>query len=219
MSIINFNEIKEELVVFLRNSDIFTTTQRGVTTTNETPTLSAANSWQSSKTNIKNIRSITVDATPLNLKDDYTVDYEDSNGCLVTFTSAQTGDAIISYDYGNSDKIFPDFPRPDLTISSFPRIAVDLIGVDSNAGGFGNVNVSNITFTVVIYDKTQLDINTYLASVRSAFINNFIGFKYLSNYVRPLVVGPIIKSPRETGKDKILQQNIDFVSNFKYEKN
>ena len=66
------------------------------------------------------------------------------------------------------------------------------------------------------YKKAE-DIANYLTTIRNNFIANHITFVHLSQYVRPSGTGPVLKSPFEKGKDKILQQNQDFASPFKYE--
>jgi hypothetical protein len=220
MSVIDINKIKEELTIFLRNSDIFTTTQRGVTTvTEEFDGTGAQTNFVLTNTIVRNVRTVAVGGTSLTPYVDYTVNYDNATVSFTVPPASGTDNVDITYDYGSTDKIYPDFPKPSLSISSFPRIAVDLIGVSSDPGGFGNVNVSNISFTVVVYDPKLGNVSNYLTDIRTAFINAQTSFYNLSNYVRPLSIGPVIKSPRDAGKDKIFQQNIDFMSALKYEVN
>jgi len=217
MTYINLYQIREELTLFLRNADVFSTTQRGVTTTTATTSLSTATAWTLSTGNIKNIRSISVAGTSMGYGTDYSPAFSASS-TTVTFTTAQSGASTATFDYGTSDKIWPDFPKNQLTITDFPRIAVDFIGVTTEPGGFGNVNVNTLDFTVVVYDFKTKDLDTYLYRIRKAVTDYFTSF-YSFNYVRPLRVGPIVKSPYEKGKDKVLQQNIDFRASFVYEVN
>jgi hypothetical protein len=214
---LNLFEITEELVVFLRNSDVFTISQRSVTTQVDTGTFSAAASHTINHNNVKNIRSIVVAGNTLAFGTDYTVNYDSSSTCVITFTAAQTGAYTLTYDYG-TDKIFPDFPRPDLTISSFPRIAVDILNITTEPGSFGNVNVSTITFTVVVYDPKSRVVKQTLSTIREKFIAAQTGFYYLK-VVKPSFTGPLLPSPRDEGKDKVFQQNTDFESRFNYEIN
>lgn len=216
--VIDTKLVRQELVVFLRNQNIFTTTQRGVTTQSDTGTFASDSSHTlaTAPTTARNVRSIVIASVTKKLGTDYTVDYTTG---VITFTSAQTGDYTISYDTGGTPKVYPDFPRDDLKISAFPRIGLDIITIPSSAGGLGNVNVSDISFTVVVYDKKSEDISDYITAIRTAFITAQTSFYYMGIYVKPTSIGPILKSPREKGKDKILQQNIDFVSKFKYETN
>jgi len=167
---LNIQNLKQEQVDFLRNQDIFTTTQRGVTTANATGTLSGTKVITISRTNVKNIRSITVDAVPKYLGTDWTVNYKHATGCVITFGSNQTGDYVVSHDYG-TDKIFPDFPRDDLTIDSYPRIAVDILNVGMDAFGIGGDNfISNVAFTVVVYDKKSADLDGYIQAIKEAYV-------------------------------------------------
>jgi len=220
MAYIDITNIVQELAVFIKNSDIFTITQRGVTTTADTGTFAGDSSYLIDKTNVKNIRSIVVAAVTLELKDDYTADYYyDDAGtkkCKITFIAAQTGAYTITYDYGNSDKIYPDFPRPDLTLGSFPRVGMGIIGIDSGDVGFGNAMSSDITIQINVYDDGVQDIDGYLDAIRIAIIDARDDFKYLRRLV-PVGTGPLIKSA--FGSDKIMQKSLDVISILNYEIN
>jgi len=219
-NIINPRNVKTELTYFLRNSDIFTITQRSVTTATATGTFTSATTHLISVVNIKNIRSITVDSVALVYGKDYIYDVDFLDTTIktkITFTVAQTGAYVITYDYG-SDKIFPDFPRPDLTISSLPRIGFDIINMPSKAAGFGNVNLTDINITIVVYDFDTDKIQDYITAIRTKIIEAQKTFYYMF-IVRPTLIGPCVKSPREMGKDKVFQQNIDIIGEWNYEIN
>lgn len=207
----NIQSIKSEQVVFLRNNDIFTTTQRGVTTANATGTLSGTKVITISRTNVKNIRSITVAAVNKYLGTDYTVDYNHASGCVITFGANQTGDYVVSHDYG-SDKIYPDFPRDDLTISSYPRIAVDILNVGIDAFGIGGDQfISNVAFTIVIYDNTSDAIDEYLQTIKDLYVTNAKSFYYLK-FIKSTLIGPTINSPDK--KNEIMSKNLDLLGMF-----
>ncbi len=211
---LNLTNIKDEIVVFLRNQDIFTTTQRGVTTANATGTLSGTKVITISRTNVKNIRSINVDGSFKYLGIDWTADYDHATGCVITFGSNQTGDYVVSHDYG-TDKIYPDFPRDDLTIDSYPRLAVDIMTVSTDAFGIGGSQfISNITFTVVVYANKVNDIDSYIQSIKDAMRGNAKLFYYV-NFVKPTITGPLINSPDRS--DEIMQRNTDFMAMFQEE--
>jgi len=219
MAYINIYKVREELVVFLRNSDIFSVGTRGVTTTTEEfDGDDAETEFVLTNTPVRNVRSVTVEGASQSLGTDYTVDYSTSTITFSTAPTSGTDNVDIQYDYGDNDKIFPDFPRPDISISKFPRIGVDLIGIDSEPGGFGNVNKSNIEFTVVVYGLGSEAISGYINNIRQAFIASYNSFYYLK-HVYPIRIGPMLKAPFERGQDKILQQNADFRSYFNYEIN
>ena len=208
----NIQSIKQEQVVFLRNQNIFSTTVRGVTTANATGTLAGTNTITIARTNVKNIRSITVDAVTKVLGTDYTADYNHASGCVITFGSDQTGDYIVSHDYVTGDKIYPDFPRDDLDISSYPRIAIDILNVSIDAFGIGGSQfISNIAFTVVVYANNSDDLDGYIQAIKSVYQTNANLFYYLS-FVKPTIIGPTINSPDK--KDEIMSKNIDLLGMF-----
>jgi len=207
----NIQNIKQEQIVFLRNQDIFSTTIRGVTTASATGTLSGTKVITISRTNVKNIRSITVGAVSKYLGIDYTVNYNHATGCVITFGSNQTGAYAVSHDYG-SDHIFPDFPRDDLTISSFPRIAVDILNVSTDAFGIGGSQfISDVAFTIVVYDDNSDDLDGYIQTIKDLYVNNATAFYYLK-FIKPTLIGPTIDSPDK--KSEIMQKNIDLVGKF-----
>ena len=100
---LNITNIKTELVNFLRNSDIFTITQRGVTTYSDTGTFTAASTHTlgNTPTTSKNVRSVVVGGTTLTYGSEYTVNF--STG-VISFVAAQTGVYTISYDSGADRK-------------------------------------------------------------------------------------------------------------------
>lgn len=211
---LNLQNIKQEQIVFLRNQDILTTTQRGVTTANATGTLAGTAIITIARTNVKNIRSITVAAVSKSLGTDYTVNYNHASGCVITFGTNQTGDYVVSHDYG-TDKIYPDFPRDDLTIDSYPRIAMDIMTVNTEAFGIGGSQfISDIIFTVVVYADDVDEIDGYIQSIKDAIRGNAKLFYYV-NFVKPTITGPLISSPDRS--NEIMQRNTDFMAMFQVE--
>lgn len=202
----NITNVKQELVNFMRNQDIFTTTIRGVSTFEDTGTFDEdeTHTVTNSPTNLRNVRSVTR-GTVLVYGKDYTVNFVTG---VISFTTAQTGAYTISYDSGSTDKIFPDFPRDDLTISSYPRIAIDVINGTSDVFGIGGSSfISDFSVTVVVYDDNQNDIESYIDTIRTLFINNPKSFYYF-NFIKPTSTGPMISSPDRS--NEIMQRNIDF---------
>lgn len=214
-------DIENELVTSLRNWDIFTITQRGVTTRTDTGTFSSASTHLIARNNVRNIRSLTVAATGLTFGKDYQIDYTyDDSGVTkakIIFTAAQTGAYSIQYDYG-TDKIFTDYPQEYLTVSSFPRLAICMMPCSTRPGGHGNVLETDVYFQVVVYDLSKKLIEKYQAQIRKNFIDNYTALHYLK-LVQPVGKGAIINCPGELGKKKVFQKNQDFVSLFNYEIN
>ena len=203
-------KIKQEQLIFLRNNDVFSITERGVTTTTQEDTLAASDTITIVAA-VKNIRSITVGGVAKYVGTDYTVDYKHSTGCVVTFGSNQTGAYVVTYDYGG-DKIYPDFPRNDLTINSYPRIAVDVINAPIEPFGIGgDTFISNVALTIVVYDKNSDDLDSYIQTIKDLYVTNAKNFYYLK-FVKPTFIGPTINSPDK--KDEIMQKNIDIMGKF-----
>ena len=209
---LNLTNIKTEIVNFLRNSDIFSVGTRGVTTRTDTGTFDSDSTYTlaNAPTTVKNVRSVTRGSL-LVYGEDYTVNF--STG-VISFTSAQTGAYTIIYDNG-SDKIYPDFPRDDLTISSYPRMAIDIQSVDTDALGIGgDTFISNINFTVVVYANTVGGIDGYIQAIKDAMRGNAKLFYYV-NFVKPTITGPVINSPDM--RNEIMQRNTDFQGMFQEE--
>ena len=214
MAKISIYDIKEELVVFLRNQDIISISDRGVTTSQDTGTFTADSNHTLvvNPTLIKNVRNITIGGSAIALGTDYTVNYTTG---IISFTVAQTGAYVINYDQGTQDRIYPDYPQPYLKLNQFPRIAVDIISGNTSEFELGaGANWSEYAVSVVAYDKDQSDVEGLVASIRSKFLVNKKTF-YYSTFITPTAMGPLIVSP--FGQNRIFQRNQDFNIRFIYE--
>lgn len=221
MTIFDVDSAIEELAFFLRNEDIFTTTERGVTTTPDTGTFASDSTHLINDAQIKNIRSITVSASPLLFGLDFTYDtnFDDAGTkkTKITFASAQTGDFTIQYDTG-TDKIFTDFPKNNLSISQFPRIAVFEIADTSEPLGFGNSRIANITeflFSVVAFHPKTRNVREISRKIRTAIINNQNDFFYMK------IITPANSSGIQVAdntRDEIFMKSQDFVSSTNIER-
>lgn len=205
-----------ELLHWVRNEDFLTTTQRSVTTTSASGSVSGVTEYLINRTNIKNIRSITLDASPLifGTDYDYAVDYNDSGTIKtrVTFTASKTGALIVNYDYG-SDRIFTDYPRDDLSLNSYPRITVDLLTENVDAYGIGGGTfIENPLFTIIVYSQDQDEIRSIIDRIKSSLKTDAKNF-YNYPFVKPTSKGPIIKDSNRN--DTILHGNIDVAGMFK----
>jgi hypothetical protein len=123
----------------------------------------------------------------------------------------------IQFDYGTSDKIYMDYPRPDITLGSYPRIGFDIYGLTSSIAGFGNVNSTQFMFNINIYAKSKIDVETYCDSLREAIIDAQTNLYYVS-YIRPSNVSQVQPIPIR-GKNKVYMINIEVSSENNYEIN
>jgi hypothetical protein len=222
MTTLEFQNIREEICDKLRTGNIFSTTIREVTTTTDNFTATAGQTvFTLTNSGVKNIRSLTVAAASKYLFKDYAVNWK--TGIVTLSTGATLSDAVaIQYDYGTSDKIFPDMPRGDLSLSSFPRIGISLVNARTEPFGLGGMqHISDVLITVYIWmpiNKVSTiaggiggtdDLNNYLSDVRSNIRTNAKLFQSFQ-YITPVGSTPIIVGQNQ----KIIQASQDFMIKF-----
>lgn len=203
---INYNEVKREILFFLRNSEILSNEVRGVETELIEEPVTNISTYTIPEI-VKNIREIRLNNDLLTYGKHYT--YKVKNYAQITFKTAITGDLKITYDVGQ-DKIWGDFPRDDLSISNYPRVAVDIISNPTNPYGIGGKDdLSEILFSIVAYAEKQEDVEDILSKVRKAIMNNKKNFSF-SPFVTISGSGRLINSEYS----QIVFKNIDFIAKF-----
>ena len=212
MANIDWFNLKQELVIFLRNQNVFTISTREVTTT--TDTFSGDDSeteFDLAHTNVKNVRLVSVDSGAKIFGTDYMVDYEGDNVGRVTFSTPPAGgtdNISIQYDYGSNDRIFPDWPKNSLGLSNYPRIAVDVILAATEEIAIGGaVTRSDVTASMTAFANSTKTVDDLLTGARNAILNNKKNFYYFG-FVSPISLSPIIESPDR--REEILQRTQDF---------
>lgn len=207
-------QIKQELVVKLRNADLISISDRGISTELDAGVFvsDSTHTLDTTPTLVKNVRNVMFDGDDLVFGTDYTVNYDTG---VITFTTPKSGAYIIDYDVGSTDRIFPDFPQPHLKLSDFPRIAVDIIGSTSNEIGVGAaVTQSTYQVSIICYDKDQTDVEDLISSSKQLLMDNKKDFFY-SSFITPTTVGPLLVT--EFGNRKILQRNQDAEVRFSFD--
>lgn len=205
MARVDLAALKEEILVFLRNQNFLTVGVRGVTTTSDNFTAGVGQTtFNLSQTTVKNVRSVTLNASPLAFGTQYSVNYQTG---VVTIPSASSGNAIVvQYDYGSTDKIYSDFPQPLLTRSDFPRIGFDYgpsVVQEFDLGA--NTNKIEWTMQVAYYDTSIRNVDTVTESLRNIFLNNKKNW-YNTDFITCNGFTPMLISP--FGKDKIFTRSI-----------
>ena len=218
MSHTDITKVKEELVVFLRNSDILTITQRGVTTVAaETFTGTGASQVLTlAKGTVRNIRSLN-DGTARTAYNDYTPSYGVATTITGTFASAGANNISVSYDYstGTVEKIWPDYPFVETAIDSLPRIGLDIISDRTMPIGLGKPNwLSDSLISVKVYDKNTKLIDSYISTIREKILANQILFYYFP-VISVKSMGPML--PIEVAKKKCFEKSIDLEGRFRFE--
>jgi len=205
----NNKQIKKELERVLRNSDIISIVNRGVTTTTLEVTLSADTSYLLNVANVKNIRSI----TGLTFGTDYLydVDYLDTTiKCNITFTTAKTGVFSIVYDSGDRDSIYYGYPRIENNLDNYPFVSIYITSSKTDPISSDGHNYSQefmISFGAFCKDDDSVD--DLISSIKSTLYNNYIRFYYL-RFLRPLNESPILYDPNR--QNKIVFKTIDFIA-------
>jgi hypothetical protein len=197
----------QELVVFLRNQNVFSTTERSVTTvTEEFNGNGVLKTFTVSKLNIKNVRSVTVGGVAKVFGTEYTVNYTTAT---ITFTDAPasgTNNVDITFDYG-TDAIFPEQARVDLQLVSYPRISVSTTAINIEDGATdGNINYTEYLFSFYIYAEGSSAVRGYFKKIKEAILLNKKNFYYL-RYITPISATGIIKEPNR--QDKVLTKVLE----------
>ena len=216
-NILDTEKISREFLVFLRNSDILSTTVRGVTrVTNQFNGNGTNKNFTLTNTNIKNVKTVIVGTTTLDYGYDYEVNYNTGVVSLVVAPEIGTDNVKITYDHGVGDKIYPDFPRQDISISSYPRIGFDIISIDTVDIGFGNAMTSDVDIQVNLYSVSRNDLKSYGNILRTALINNRNSFFYL-NHLIP--IGNGLDLPNIAEENKVFMRVVNIRSILNYEVN
>ncbi len=220
----NLEDMKTEMVVFLRNSDILSINQRGVTTTSNVFVATGAQTVFTLSNNVvRNIRYATIDGTAQNAYIEYTPDYKVS-GTTLTFETGMSGSELvdIGFDYspGTIEKVWADYPQLEYLPDSVPRVGFEIIGIRTRPLSIGNSNwFSDALFSIKLYDSNLQNIDGFLTTIRSAVKtaqNSFFHFQI----VRPSNIGPsllhdIKSKTRLSGK--VFEKAIDLVARYNFE--
>ncbi|HEU04630.1 MAG TPA: hypothetical protein ENH95_05915 [Nitrosopumilus sp.] len=231
MSTTDMEKLKTEMVVFLRNSDILSITQRGVTTisnvfnatTNQTVfTLSNAVA--------RNIRSVvlasephTPDRATKNAYDDYTPDYKSISSTITFGTGiSENSSVIVTYDYssGTTEKVWADYPELQYLPASVPRVGFDITGFRTQALSIGDSNwFSDALITVKVYDSNLKNIDGFISTIRSKVKESQLSF-YHFQIVRPKNIGPALLhdiTSKSKLSGKVFEKAIDLLARFNFE--
>lgn len=220
MSVVNTNNILKELVNSLRNSNVLTITERGVATKSDTFTaVGGAQTFTLTVSNCKNVRSVTQNGVALSFVTDFTLNYN-ATGNIGTVTISKVltvGDAIvITYDYGTGDRIYPDWARPDITISSVPRLNFNFVTKETKLIAVGGIESFSPRMQFDIYDTNVYNIQEKETKLRQWVKDNQQGL-YYSNILRT-IGGIPYEVVREEGKNKIYKLSIDVMNELNIER-
>lgn len=223
MTIRSEQKLKEDIVVFLRNSDILSIAERGVTTKTDTFTATAGQTIFTMTSNIvRNIRTVTVQGNAKKVYAEYTPNYLTASSTVTLLTGATVGDTVaITYDYSAHSEttkfegIFPDYPEIVYLADSCPRIGFDIEGNKTEIIGIGNPNyLTDSIATIKIYSKNQKALDGYIYTLRNAIKTNQKGFYYFP-IVYASTTSPIMTV--EHLNKKVFMKSVDLIMKLNYE--
>lgn len=224
MTTINLQDLRDELSQFLRYSDVLTTSVRGVTRTAGGYVVGLGGETTHTFTGFtptRDFKFITVNAVNYYWLRNYTINW--TTGVLTWNVPLVSGDSVaFQIDWGTGDKIFPDLPRDDLSLTSFPRIGIELTGMSTEPLGLGGANhISDIVVTVIVWASVNkdaaiaggfgglTDLENTMTSIRSvirAAAKTFFTF----NWISPKGTNPVTRSTN----NKVMQHSQDFMIRF-----
>ena len=190
--------IKDEFLNFLRYSVNSLDPQGRVTETTTTETYSNLNNGRFEPSNMLSyVKNVIVNSTDtLTFGEDYTIHYRDDiisgttkQGEIELLGSYNSSDSI-KFTYGeitevDQNWIYPDFPRIDLSPSSYPRVGFNMTtSTDEYGQGGGNEYAlsHDITFQVRVAATSQARVLAIHKVLREAITQNAKNF-YNVNYI------------------------------------
>ncbi len=215
---IDFNILREELIVFLRNN-IIDPQSRGTVKTDSFVGDGSTVKYELTEANAKNVFYVSVGGTVLTRNTEYYVDYKDKttlNNPIIYILTPPASSAIvdIKYSYG-ATWVYSDFPRLSLKVSDYPRIKVDILSVRTTELGLNaDFNISDMLTENIVWSSSVNELDSIIKETRDKFIGNKKRFHFFKLII-PSTIGPMIPTP-ERG-DKIVQRNCDYFIKFKPE--
>lgn len=219
VGIIDLYRLKEEIVIFLRQRLTDPESRGSVKTSTQSGTGSKVK-FNVPDTNIKYIDSVLVNNAPQNNYTQYYVEYNDKkelSSPVVYFLTPPANGAMVEfkYNYGQTSWVYPDVPRSDLALGSYPRVSVSFVSVRTAEGGLGALsNITDILGSITVWSTKESELNDIINDIRTIIMENKKDFYYFKLMV-PQATGPVLVS---TGREeRILQQTQDFLIQFRLE--
>jgi hypothetical protein len=197
--------VLDEMIQFLRNN-LTDPSSRGTNTT-QSYTATAGQTEFVITTNYPfNVSSVTKNAVTLSFGTDYTFNYDTKT--LTLTAGATVGDAIvISYHYSET-WIFPDYPRQDLSISSYPRICVSALAESDDVLGLSLDGMGSVfTFTVSLFFDNRRTLLKMKDTIKQLLWTNKKSFYYVIGVFPVGSAGPMLDPTR---KGEIYVYDMDF---------
>ena len=151
----NIYQLQEEVEVFARNQDFLTTTERGVTTINDTLSSTGTDVFTlTTTTSVFNIRYVTNAGTTKSAYTEFTPTYSNKT---ITMTGVASGaEVIINYDTGTIDKVYGGLPQNIFNRLTYPRVRAKVVTGTSSAFSLGAGSyITDRLITFQVWSTTQ----------------------------------------------------------------
>ena len=212
----DFSNLQEELIVFFRNNDIVSTTDRSATTTTNTLTATGGTTFTLTNTSgMRNVRYVTVGGATKTMYRDMTPSYV---GGTITFTAAPSTSSavVINYDKASSDRVYGDLPREDIDRLNYPRLMVKILsGATEEFSLGGGPNITDYLITAQMWSTSISALDTGITNIRNAVLDNKKNF-----YHSPFVTVQSLGAMQEdySRGDKIYTRAVDLTARFVVER-
>lgn len=137
---------------------------------------------------------------------EYTLSDDGTTVSFLTAPPVGTNNVVIASKYGET-WIYPDFAKPNITISDFPRISCSVISSSTTPNAIGGAQYrSSMMVSVIVAGKTRKQINSLINEVRDRLLNNNKSFGLFS------IIEPSAESAIQDSNlhQRIMQRTIDF---------
>ena len=202
------SNLKTEILNFIRNGDFVSIEERNVKTTTITIPSNVVDYVINDK--IKNVRSVNDGTNELKFGKDYDVDL--NTGVITFVNSPTTTEMEVTYDYGDSDRIFSNYPQTFNRLEDFPHVAFEITNASMEQMEIGAENQrTSVDFTITYYGLNKDDVDDKAFRIREAIRENTKNFHY-APVVTPLTLGGIIPAP--IGETKLFYRTLELKGDF-----
>jgi hypothetical protein len=212
IGIVDQYRLTEELVIYFRSNLMDPKSRDAIKTAMISGTGSLVKFILPDRT-VKFIKSVYVNGALKANYADYFVEFNDtmalSNPTIYFLTPPANGAVVeITYGYGG-DWIYPNVPRTDLGIDSYPRVSIKFISFRTREDGLGALgNITDVLGSVQVYSSSGTELQQLVSDSRKLIMQNKKGFHYFK-FIEPQGTGPVLTVPGK--EDKIITQNQDFL--------
>jgi hypothetical protein len=212
-SVKDLRDIKEELLVTLRNNLHSSDPRTRMTLGSQLFTAGSDSTiFTLTKAYISAVSGVQVKTTPLSGAE-YSTNYYNANPgsypTITTLNTVGTGSTVLVYYWSGTEWIYPDMPRADLGMNSYPRIAFDVISVSREPYGIGGTSFKNEYLAQInAYADKNSTVDELIHKAGSVFMKTAKNFKNWQ-FIYPSNLTPTIKGVN--GNEKLSFKSQDFV--------